>query len=168
MTFTSRRVITDGLTKPQLLAKLHESHVELNAAAEAIFADDRFVPGEVPVDYETVELTVHDLGFENGATMPEIVAAGARLGLTPCPLELAVYLRLAMPDQAEGHWGQPETTHTAPAGSITVLSPPLAEDDAVPKGFYLRKIKGVSWLRGYWSDATHVLQPGDHLVFCKR
>ncbi|MBL8516712.1 MAG: hypothetical protein JNM76_07055 [Betaproteobacteria bacterium] len=54
-----------------------------------------------------------------------------------------------------------------PSGSLTVISPPPAEDDAVPKGFYLRKIKGVPWLRGYVSDATHVWQPDDHLVFCK-
>ncbi|MDX2220580.1 MAG: hypothetical protein SF172_16295 [Burkholderiales bacterium] len=146
---------------------MRESNIELNAFAEAIFEHDRFVPGDVPVEYETVELTVHDLGFESGATMPEIIAAGARLGLAPCPLELAVYLRLAMPDQAEGHWGQPETRHTAPPGAITVISPPLAEDDTVPKGFYLRKIKGVLWLRGYVSDATHVLRPGNHLIFCK-
>lgn len=167
MRFKSRRVIAGGLARQQLLAMLRESGVELNAAAESLFRDDRFVPSNVAVEYETVELTVRDLGFETGATMPEIVGAAARLGLTACPIELAAHLRLAMTDQAEGHLGQPETKHTAPPGSITVISPALSDDDAVPKGFYLRVIKGVPWLRGYVSDATHVLQPNDHLVFCR-
>ena len=161
-------VIAGGVSKQDLLTKLRECQVEMNTAAELLFKDDRFVPGDVPVAYETVELTVLDLGFDNGATMPEILAAGERLGLVPCPLELAAHLRLVMLDQAEGHWGHPETKHTAPPGALTVISPPLAEDDTVPKGFYLRKIKGVLWLRGYVSDATHLWQPGNHIVFCRR
>ena len=50
-------------------------------------------------------------------------------------------------------------------GAVVVASPPLDERDETPKGFYLRRIHGVLWLRGYWSWAGHVWSPQDVLVF---
>ncbi|WP_374438120.1 hypothetical protein [Inhella sp.] len=68
-------------------------------------------------------------------------------------------------DQAEGALGFAPTRHQSPPGAIRVVSAPLCEDDEVPKGFYLRRIEGVLWLRGYWSSADHVRQPDEQLVF---
>jgi hypothetical protein len=70
-------------------------------------------------------------------------------------------------DQPEGYWDQPVRHHQAPSGSITIASEPLSEDDDFPKGFYLRRIKGVLWLRGYRSGAEHIWEPGDHFLFCQ-
>jgi hypothetical protein len=45
------------------------------------------------------------------------------------------------------------------------VSAALVEDDEFPKGFYLRRIDGVLWLRGYRSGPAHVWSPDDRLVF---
>jgi hypothetical protein len=34
---------------------------------------------------------------------------------------------------------------------VTIASPALTDDYETPKGFYLLKICGELWLRGYWS-----------------
>ena len=52
-------------------------------------------------------------------------------------------------------------------GAITIASAILTEDDHFPKGFYLRRIKGVLWLRGYRSRPQHIWEHDDHFVFVK-
>jgi hypothetical protein len=68
-------------------------------------------------------------------------------------------------DQPEGHWGQPVRQHQAPSGSITIATERLDDDDDVPKGFYLRRIEGVLWLRGYRSGGEHIWGAGDRFLF---
>lgn len=165
---TARWIIrSGGRSKEALLAGLQTAGVQLNAAAVALFADERFTTSPVSRLIETVALSVAALGFQDGATFTAIVERATRLGLSLCPLELGPHLRLQLPEQAEGFLGAPLTQHRAPPGSLTVASAPLAEDDAIPKGFYLRRIAGVLWLRGYYSDLTHIWSPPDVLVFSR-
>jgi hypothetical protein len=42
----------------------------------------------------------------------------------------------------------------------------LAQDESIPKGFYLRRIEGILWLRGYRSGPEHLYSPEDRFVFC--
>jgi hypothetical protein len=67
-------------------------------------------------------------------------------------------------NQPEGSAGLPETHHRAPFGAITVASTPLDDCDETPKGFDLRRMDGVLWLRGYWSWPGHIWNPEDVLV----
>ena len=92
-----------------------------------------------------------------------LVSRALASGLGECPLELGPHLRLQFSDQPEA----PDlpTAHRAPPGSLTVASRPLDDGDESPQGFYLRRVGGVSWLRGYRSWAGHVWSPGDVLVF---
>ncbi len=83
-----------------------------------------------------------------------------------CPPELGPYLRLEYLDQPEGNFGS-SMQHQAPSGSITIASEVLTEDEDFPKGFYLRRINGELWLRGYRADHLHVWNPGDHFIFCQ-
>ena len=46
-----------------------------------------------------------------------------------------------------------------------MIADQLSDDDEVPKGFYLRRIEGVLWLRGYRAGAEHVWSPDDRLLF---
>ena len=71
------------------------------------------------------------------------------------------------PDQPEGYLGEPVRRHQAPYGAITIALEILTEDDDFPKGFYLRRIKGVLWLRGYRSGPQHIYEHDDHFVFVK-
>ena len=165
--FTSRTVSVGGQRKPELLVQLATAGVELNEAARVLFASDKFAPSDTRQSLVIVELVVRQLGFAQGATMAELQAKAVTRGLRQAPLELGPYLRLQYLDQPEGYAGFPATKHRAPPGSLTVASAPLSEDDAFPKGFYLRRIQGVLWLRGYWCDAANVWDADDRLIFCQ-
>ncbi|WP_051557713.1 hypothetical protein [Oceanobacillus picturae] len=114
---------------------------------------------------KTVELTVKDLGFPNGATMPQIFRQASELGLNLCPLELGPYLRLTYFDQPESDKKRDSQQGDAPSGSITIDSEIVSADDEFPKGFYLRNVKGELWLRGYIADDLHVWNSYDRFIF---
>ncbi|MEJ8302300.1 helicase [Saccharibacillus sacchari] len=160
-----RTVEIGGVSKKELLQQLSTRNVSLNAYAEQLFADERFTTSEVERTLLTVERSVEELGFPEGATLPQVFEQASKLGFAPCPLELAVHLRLRYTDQEDGGSASVPGSNQAPARSITIASEPLSEDDEVPKGFYLRKIEGTLWLRGYRCDAEHVWQGEDRFVF---
>jgi hypothetical protein len=156
-----------GLSKSELLASLRERGVQLNRAAEALFEDPRFTTLGRRQVVEIAAVSVGELGFGEGATYGRLVARALESGLVECPLELGPHLRIQFPNQPDGADGKPMTHGRAPPGSITVASSPLDDSDETPKGFYLRRVDAVAWLRGYWSWPGHVWSPEDVLVFCR-
>ncbi|MFB7141460.1 helicase [Gottfriedia sp. NPDC056225] len=166
--FITRKVEIGGLPKSQLIEKLQQYSISINESGERILADDKFTTSGEKYNLQTVELTVFDLGFVDGATTPEIYKKAGELGLALCPMELGPYLRLAYLDQPEGFLGNPVTQHQAPPGSITVASEALTDDVDFPKGFYIRRINNVLWLRGYRADDLHVWNSNDHFIFCQK
>lgn len=163
-----RTVHLGGLTKAELIQELQSNSILMNESGERLFANDLFMTAETRSAVTTVELTVGDLGFPQGATIAELYARAATLGLGICPLELGPHLRLQYHDQPEGDWGKPVRHHQAPYGSITIASEPLTQDDDFPKGFYLRRITGDLWLRGYRCGPQHVWDADDHFIFIKQ
>lgn len=162
----SRELSIGGLTRPQLHATLKQAGVQLNEAANTLLQNAEF-------DHQThdhitvVERTVLQLGFQHGATSPEIFATASELGLALCPAITGPYLRLAALDQVSA----PDSimsNGSAPSASLTIASAPLVVDDEYPKGFYLRAVNGTLWLRGYWSGDDHVWSPGDRFAFRQR
>ncbi|KOO51710.1 hypothetical protein [Viridibacillus arvi] len=162
----SRKVVVGGLTKLQLIQKLQQHSILMNEYGERLIADDKFTTSDTKYSLQTVELTVSDLGFPNGANTTQIFKRASDLGLELCPLELAAHLRLGYLDQPEGYSGN-SLQHQAPSGSITIASEILTEDDDFPKGFYLRRINGALWLRGYRADHLHIWNHDDHFIFCQ-
>lgn len=161
------RVVTiGGLTPAELREQLLRNAISLNESADTLLASAHFTTAQTRRSVTTVELTVRDLGFPQGATTAEIYARAAACGLALCPLELGPHLRLQYVDQPEGYYGQPLRQHQAPSGSITIASERLSPDDDVPQGFYVRRIKGELWLRGYRAGSDHVWEADDHLLFC--
>jgi hypothetical protein len=156
-----------GMSRSDLRRALRDRDVQLNSAAEALFEDRRFTTLARQHVIRVSALSVAALGFAEGATYGQLVAAALASGWTECPLELGPHLRLQFPDQADGTDGLPMTHGRAPPGSITVASPPLDDSDETPKGFYLRRVDGALWLRGYRSWSGHVWSPGDVLVFAR-
>lgn len=161
----TRTVEVGGLTKEQLFSELQENAISMNEYEEQLFWDDRFITSERKYSLRTVELTVEELGFPEGATMPQLFERAHELGLALCSLELGPYLRLAYLEQHEGDMKNLPQQGQAPSGSITVASEIVSEDDNFPKGFYLRNSDGKLWLRGYLADDLHVWNPGDRFVF---
>lgn len=162
-----RTLVIGGMTKTQLIQKLQQSTIALNEYAQQLFASDIFATSRTKYTVHTVQLTVRDLGYAKGATTHELFKRASDLGLKLCPLELAVYLRLEYVDQPEYSLNNSSKRHQAPSGSITIASQIETEDDDFPKGFYLRRINDVLWLRGYLADHLHVWNPGDHFIFCQ-
>ena len=157
-----------GMEKRELLRALREHNVQLNQAAEALFEDRRFIPLSQRRVVEIAFVSVADLGLRDGATYEQLTRRALDSGLIESPLELGPQLRVQFLNQPEGSAGFPMTEHRAPHGSITVASSPLDESDETPKGFYLRRIDGVPWLRGYRSWPGHIWSPDDVFVFSRR
>jgi hypothetical protein len=162
-----RTIRVGGLSKSELLAELLRNSIQLNEYGRNLFAHNEFTTSAVVSQLATVELAVAHLGLLRGATTERIHERASELGLTLCPLELGPHLRLQFLDQPEGHLGHPPSKHRAPPGSITVASRPLTDDVDTPKGFYLRRIDGVLWLRGYRCAPDDIWRPEDRLVFCR-
>jgi hypothetical protein len=156
-----------GVPKAELLSRLQRAYVRLNEAAHALFDDVRFTTSPVTSRVEAVHVSVAALGFPDGATFAAVVERAATNGLVVCPLELGPHLRLQFTDQPEGSLGHAASQNCAPPGSLTLASAPLAEDDETPKGFYLRRIEGDLWLRGYRSWPGHHWNPRDMFVFIR-
>jgi hypothetical protein len=162
-----RLVKVGGESKQQLLSQLTDAGVNLNEYARALFLSDKFTTSPASQQLVAIEAAVRYFGFTRGATMAELHDKARAFGLIPPSLEMAPHLRLQYLDQPEGCWGHPVTEHRAPPGSITIASAPLSDDDEFPKGFYLRRIKGALWLRGYRCGTENVWNPDDRLVFCQ-
>jgi len=151
-----------------MLQALRECNVQLNDAAQALFADCRFTTLKQPQVVELALVSVADLGLPDGATYEQLIHRALDSGLVECPLELGPRLRVQFLNQPEAAAEVPERRHRAPHGSITVASSPLDELDETPKGFYLRRMDGVLWLRGYFSWSGHVWSPDDVFAFSRR
>jgi hypothetical protein len=157
-----------GMSTAELRSALGDRHVQLNRAAELLFQDPRFTTLPERRTVAIVALKVADLGFDAGSNYEQLVARALAEGYAECPLELGPHLRLQFVNQPDSADGLPMTHGRAPPGSITVASAALDDLDETPKGFYLRQVDGVLWLRGYWSWPGHVWSPDDVLVFSKQ
>ncbi|TSB47569.1 helicase [Alkalicoccobacillus porphyridii] len=164
---TIRTIQLGVLTKLKLIEKFRQHSILLNEAGEKLFASDLFTTSETNYLLTTVELSVGDLGLYEGATTDQLFKRAKDLNLSLGPLELGPLLRLQYLDQPEGFLGKPIRQNQAPFGSITISSEILSENDDFPKGFYIRKIDGALWLRGYRADQLHVWQADDQFVFCR-
>lgn len=155
-----------GSSKTALLEALTERGVQLNQMGLDLFGHPGFTTSTTRSLLAITDTSVADLGLPQGATLQQIVdrAASARLSL--CPIELAAHLRLQYTDQPEGFIGHPPSRHCAPPGALTIAAESLMDTEGVPMGFYLRRISGVLWLRGYRSPAEHVWDAKDRFVFC--
>ncbi|WP_405132070.1 helicase [Paenibacillus sp. FSL H8-0317] len=162
-----RIVDVGGLTKPQLIQKLDQHSILLDKYGEQLLNDERFIVSSTKRSLQTVELTVRQLGFSDGATTFQLFRRANDLGLECCPVELGPYLRMQYLDQPEICSTNISEGNKAPSGSITIASATLTEDNEFPKGFYLRRINDKLWLRGYLADDLHIWSPHDRFIFCR-
>ena len=151
-----------GNTKEELLGILTKSGISLNEYAHALFSSDLFKIALTKQHASVIELAIQDLGIEKEATLGTIFEKAKAFSLSLCPLEIGPYLRLRYIDQKEE---KEVGKNKAPKGSITVISKPLEPDnDTFPKGFYIRKIDGILWLRGYSCSMDYVWDVKDRIA----
>lgn len=157
-----------GMQTPQLLRALRAQGVRLNEAGETLLANPRFTVLDRERVVAITLVSVADLEFEDGATYEQLVARAGERGLEECPLELGPHLRLQYLQQPGVAGGPSMTYGRQPPGAVTIASSPLDAADATPKGFYLRRVDEVPWLRGYRASPDHRWCAEDLLVFCCR
>src|SRR5690554_1257522 len=92
--FVNRTIEVGGLTKSELIQKMQQQSISMNEYAKRLLSHDRFTSSDTKYSLQIVEITIKDLGFSNGATLPQIFKRASELGLALCPLELGAHLRL--------------------------------------------------------------------------
>lgn len=156
-----------SVEKAELQNQLRKAGVCLNALAVQLFDHDGFQTTVEQRTLKVIQVSVAQLGFEQGGTFEQVTANALALGYSLCPLELGPHYRLALADQEEDCLGRTPSQNCAPPGAVTVASQAISEDDDVPKGFYLRVIEGVPWLRGYRSWPGHIWSQNDVFAFAE-
>lgn len=133
-----------------LLTALRASDVQLNDYAEQLLVPETLVLEPEPRSLQIDVRTVRELGFEDGVTMPEVLAALPAKGLAPCPLEAALHLRLL--------WRDPVVPR------ITVVSERVHADELMPRGFYLLDDERGRLLRGFVATDDWRMEPTERLA----
>ena len=157
-----RTIKYGGLRKIDLLERLSNENVNLNEYAKVLFSSDLYETSKNEQSARIIELSIEDLGFSDGAIFANIIEKIKMLNLKLCSLDIGPYLRLDYKDQKE------EVEHgrnKAPKGSITIFSQPVFEqNEDFPKGFYIRKMDGKLWLRGYVSPMDYIWEPSARII----
>lgn len=118
----------------------------------------------VPVQKLTVvSRNLQQLDLVAGTKLPQIFERAISEGFQLCPAITGPYLRLDFLDQAVSG-DSVLSGGRKPADSLSVASAVLG-DQEFPRGFYLRVVDDVPWLRGYRCDHTHGFAPTDTFVF---
>ena len=147
---------------PELLKK---HSVFINTYAEQNFSHSGFRTDCCPEELQIVITSLHELGFSRGATLKGISETLADFRLKPCHASTGLFLRIAWKEQEQSGNSVLTGTRRAPDSAVTVFSEPLEEDDAFPKGLYLRNVDGRLWLRGYVCDQDYRWSENDLFAF---
>ena len=165
MTMLEQEITVGGLSGLELLARLETSGILLNEIARQILIDENFKACAQTSRIRVVFKSLSELGLPNGGFLSEAIDAAEALGYNLCSIDLGPHLRLAYRHQDEGSIGFEPSKHQAPPRSITVVDQRPDKNQSEYRGFYLRRIDGRLWLRGYKSWSGHVWQPDDMLAF---
>ncbi|MCS3492472.1 hypothetical protein M2368_001475 [Arthrobacter sp. JUb119] len=98
--------------------------------------------------------------------MTQVLERAVSVGLKLCPAMTGPYMRLDFLDQASSN-NSVLSDGKKPADSLTVASA-APGDQEFPRGFYLRMVDGVPWLRGYRCDDAHGFTLDDTFIFQSR
>lgn len=151
-----RDIWIGGFTKDQLIEELKREGINVNEYASMIMNHQGFETLQKREKVRTCEISVGDLGFEEGAVAAEIYIRATEYGLRLCPVELGPNMRLQYLDQPiqppKGNW-------------LTIAMQELSEDPEFPKGFYLRRLEDGYWLRGYKASTDYLWKPEDRFIF---
>ncbi|MNW34738.1 hypothetical protein D3C74_117190 [compost metagenome] len=119
-----------------------------------------------PQKVTVVSRNLRQLGLEVGATLTQVLERAVSVGLKLCPAMTGPYMRLDFLDQASSN-NSVLSDGKKPADSLTVASA-APGDQEFPRGFYLRMVDGVPWLRGYRCDDAHGFTLDDTFIFQSR
>lgn len=158
------KITNQNLNREALFHALESAGIQTNAYADLIFNHPSYTYTDAEKEISIVELTLHDLGLKNGGNFKQTEEAIQLSGYNCCPLEIAPYIRMHYRSQKPA---RPKTENGHPPDSILIFSKPLADSSEFPKGFYLRNIKGILWLRAYIASDDYLWEPDTQLIVRK-
>lgn len=153
-----KEIWVGGLSKEDLLHNLKSNNIGLNEFALQIINHNDFTLSPTRKKLRTVEISIGDLGFPNGATTKEVYQKAKEFGLKYCPPELGLHMRLQYID-----FDQPIDPPTGNWQNIAMKE--LSDDPDFPNGFYLRRREDGFWIRGYRASPEHLWDPNDRFIF---
>lgn len=152
-----------GISKECLLQILKANNIQINILGERLLTNHLFQVTNEKQNIELTEISPTELGFKKEPNLRNLIDQAKKLGLQLCPVDVAPFLRLEY-FQEDSH-GM-DKKYKTPDGAVTVVSEMIDEDNHdFPKGFYLRKIDGQEWLRGYICDDTHTFGLDETFIF---
>ncbi|MBR3473983.1 MAG: hypothetical protein IKH34_02840 [Oscillospiraceae bacterium] len=158
------RLDAEPFPTDQVGKKLEEQHILTNRYAGLYFSHPAFST-ETASEITIAIMQLKQIGLVSGATLSEIFQRVSEVGYKPCPASTGVFLRLQWKDQPKSGNAVLSGTHRSPDGAVVVLSDLLEQDDAFPKGLYLRNVEDRLWLRGYVCDSAYRFSGEDLFAF---
>jgi hypothetical protein len=147
-----KTITVGGCDREQLIRRLVDAGVQFNAYAHALFENPAFAPSETTEAVRLVKIKISDIGVAEPCSLEDVLDRASAVGLKPCSLDLAAFLRLEYLDQPAGPY-------------LTVASLRAATDEKQPCGFYIRNNAGSLWLRGYQVDGKIEWPKENEFVF---
>ncbi len=100
-----------------------------------ILGKPAFTASETEMELPLVNVSVAELGFNDGATRGDIYERAISLGLELCPSEVGPQLRLQYKDQPKGEW-------------LLIGMKPISDSDGYPNVFHVVHGEDGRWLNG--------------------
>lgn len=147
--FTTIALTIGGTDRATLRQALTAAHIQCDHAATTLLQTMPVYPHEQPYPVRLGVMSIRELGFSQGATLPALIQAAQHYGLGLVPLTAAVCLRLQWRDQ--------------PAGQLLVASPALSNGG--PRGFALVKVGAQLKLNGFYAPDDTPFDSGTTFAF---
>lgn len=155
-----KEVWLGGESKDELLKNFKINNIGINELGLQIFNHKDFIPLPTREKFQSVEISVVNLGFLDGAITKEVYQKAEDFGLKLCPTELGPYMRLQYIDRNQpidppkGNWQN-------------IAMKKLSDEPDFPNAFYLRRREDGFWLRGYRASPEYIWDPADRFIFVR-
>ncbi|PHJ43248.1 hypothetical protein [Vibrio sp. PID17_43] len=146
------RLEVGGDTTASSLKRLSKNDVKMNLFAQQLLEDGAV---HVSRQAEIIKVTIKtpfEFGLYFGAILDELIQKMKQCGLSVCPIEFTLYLRLQDLALCLGEY-------------LAVDSSPISEDESYPRGIYIRNLEDGLWLRGFRSSVDFTFPPSMNFVF---
>ncbi len=143
-----RTIEIGGESKDRLRQRMTEKNIAVSEYAKSMLDSTECTTDTQTHPFDTVRLTVRDLGFPNGAEFKDIYTKADALGLDLCPAEVGPHYRLQYTDQPMNSW-------------LSIGMKPISDSDGLPFAFTLDRDDEGLWLYDSWTypqvhwDADH-------------
>jgi hypothetical protein len=141
-----------GKSKEELKQSLADNGINISEYASSMMDNPEFTTLREAKDFETVKISVADLGFRYMATTKEIYQRAEELGLELCPAEVGPHLRLKDKSQQMDDW-------------YWVAMKQITDSYGSPHVFRLWRDGDELWLDDRWTNPGNKWYPDYQLVF---